>query len=339
MIKKEILVVGGAGFIGSHTVVKLLNSGYRVTVLDNFSNSSRDVIDRLQYISGKIIRVVSGDIRDRFALAKLFQSAEFGCVINFAGLKSVNESLAEPLRYYDNNVAGSLVLLEVMSDHNVKKIVFSSSATVYGFPKVNPISELAPLAPLNPYGRSKLAVENILSDLYQSDPSWSIACLRYFNPVGAHKSGLIGEEPNGTPANLMPFIAQVAAGKLNQLLVFGSDYPTNDGTGVRDYIHVEDLAEGHLAALHALENPGLIKVNLGTGQGYSVLELIKTFQAVTGTKIPYKIVGRRPGDVAVCYADPSEAKRLLGWEASLDIERMCADTWRWQCLKPCGFSV
>ena len=334
---QTILVTGGTGYIGSHTVVQLLEAGNQVVILDNLCNSKREVVNRIEQITGKRPDLVIGDIRDRATLRSLFANQTIDAVIHFAGLKAVGESVAEPLKYYDNNVSGSVVLFEEMARANVKTLVFSSSATVYGDPASVPISENAPLGAANPYGQSKLMVETILADLYNADPSWAIARLRYFNPVGAHVSGQIGEDPSGIPNNLMPFVAQVAVGKREKLAVFGNDYPTPDGTGVRDYIHVDDLAAGHLAALNALQNPGLLTVNLGTGRGYSVLEMIEAFEAASGKKVPYDIVARRPGDIAACYADPSLAKELLGWAAQHDIDRMCEDTWRWQSLNPLGF--
>lgn len=326
-----ILITGGAGFIGSHTCVCLLQSGVQVIVLDNFCNSNRAMVSKIEEISKKSLTLIEGDVRDRHLLQSIFKKYSIEAVIHFAGLKAVGESVAMPLEYFDNNVMGSLILLEEMAKAGVKSIVFSSSATVYGDAASMPISEDFPLHTLNPYGRSKLMIEDILRDVFQSDPTWRIALLRYFNPVGAHHSGFIGEDPNGTPNNLAPFIAQVAAGKLSELLIFGDDYPTRDGTGVRDYIHVEDLALGHLAALKYLENHGgLIAMNLGTGKGYSVFEMIAAFERASAKKIPYKVVSRRDGDIAECYADPSLAKQLMGWEAKLGLDRMCEDAWRWQ---------
>ena len=328
---ETILVTGGTGYIGSHTAVQLINAGYKVVILDNLCNSKRDVINRLESITGVRPEFVVGDIRDRQLLRSVFNNHSISAVIHFAGLKAVGESVAMPLAYYDNNVSGSIVLFEEMARAGVKTLVFSSSATVYGDPASVPITEDFPLGATNPYGQSKLMVEHILRDLHQSDPSFKIALLRYFNPVGAHESGLIGEDPSGIPNNLMPFIAQVAVGKREKLAVFGNDYPTPDGTGVRDYIHVDDLAQGHLAAINALtQNPGLITVNLGTGQGYSVLDMIQAFEKASGKTIAYDIVARRPGDIAACYADPTRAKTLLGWQAQHGIDRMCADAWRWQ---------
>jgi len=328
---ETILVTGGTGYIGSHTAVQLINAGYKVVILDNLCNSKRDVINRLETITGVRPEFVVGDIRDRQLLRSVFNNHSISAVIHFAGLKAVGESVAMPLAYYDNNVSGSIVLFEEMARAGVKTLVFSSSATVYGDPASVPITEDFPLGATNPYGQSKLMVEHILRDLHQSDPSFKIALLRYFNPVGAHESGLIGEDPSGIPNNLMPFIAQVAVGKRARLQVFGNDYPTPDGTGVRDYIHVDDLAQGHLAAINALtQHPGLITVNLGTGQGYSVLDMIQAFEKASGKTIAYDIVARRPGDIAACYADPTRAKTLLGWQAQHGIDRMCADAWRWQ---------
>lgn len=326
-----VLVTGGAGYIGSHTCIELLAAGCDLVVADNFSNSKPAVLGRMKQISGKRISCLEVDIRDRGALRDVFRQHRIDSVIHFAGLKAVGESVAQPLRYYDNNISGSLALFEVMAESGVKTLVFSSSATVYGDPHAVPIREDFPLSATNPYGRSKLMLEDILRDLSRSDESWRIALLRYFNPVGAHDSGLIGEDPNGIPNNLMPYITQVAVGKLQQLPVFGDDYPTPDGTGVRDYIHVVDLARGHLAALEALTGkPGVMTVNLGTGQGYSVLDVVRAFERASGRPVPYRIVSRRPGDVAQCYADPSLAQSLLGWRAERGLEAMCRDSWRWQ---------
>lgn len=328
---RSLLVTGGAGYIGSHTVVELLAAGHAVTVVDNLSNSKPSVIDRIEQIAGRRPRFVNADIRDRRAVRQLLCESDVSAVIHFAGLKSVGESVAEPLRYYDNNVAGSLVLFESMAEAGVKTLVFSSSATVYGDPATVPVREDLPLSATNPYGRSKLMVEDILRDLAVSDPAWRIGLLRYFNPVGAHPSGLIGEDPHGVPNNLMPYIAQVATGKLKQLSVYGSDYPTTDGTGVRDYIHVVDLAQGHLDALDVLSRQaGVLTANLGTGRGYSVLDVIHAFETASGRNIPYRFVERRPGDVAQCYGDPSYAFETMGWHARYGIDDMCRDTWRWQ---------
>jgi UDP-glucose 4-epimerase len=333
-----VLVTGGAGYIGSHTVVRLLDAGATVVVFDNLCNSNPVVIDRIEAIAGKRPDFVEGDIRDRKALARVFHNHPITAVIHFAGLKAVGESESEPLKYYDNNVTGSLVLFEEMARAAVRTLVFSSSATVYGDPGYVQYREDTPLAPVNVYGRTKLMVEDILRDLKKAQPEWRIALLRYFNPVGAHESGLIGEDPSGIPNNLMPFVAQVAVGKREKVSVFGNDYPTPDGTGLRDYIHVEDLAAGHLAALDALrQEAGIITVNLGTGRPYSVLEMIAAFERASGKKIPYRIVARRPGDLAEYYADPSLAKEILGWQARCDIDRMCQDTWRWQVMNPEGY--
>jgi UDP-glucose 4-epimerase len=325
----KVLITGGAGYIGSHTVVELLATGFDVTILDNLSNSKASVIDRIEAIAGKRPTFVQGDIRDRETL--LAALAGCGAVIHFAGLKAVGESVAKPIEYYDNNVAGSVALFEAMRDSGVKTLVFSSSATVYGDPASVPIREDFPLSATNPYGRSKLMIEDVLRDIAKADDTWRIALLRYFNPVGAHASGTLGEDPNGIPNNLMPFVSQVAVGKLQQLSVFGNDYPTPDGTGVRDYIHVVDLALGHLAALGALSRePGLLTVNLGTGRGYSVLEMVHAFEQASGRPVPYRIAPRRPGDIAQCFADPALAANLLGWRAERGIDAMCADSWRWQ---------
>ena len=328
---QTILITGGAGYIGSHTCVELLDAGYDLVVIDNFSNSKPAVLDRVAQISGRAPTFMEVDIRDRGALRDVFRAHDIDAVIHFAGLKAVGESVAQPLRYYDNNISGSIALFEVMAESGVKTLVFSSSATVYGDPHSVPIREDFPLSATNPYGRSKLMLEEILRDLFHSDENWRIALLRYFNPVGAHASGMIGEDPNGIPNNLMPYITQVAIGKLAQLSVFGDDYPTPDGTGVRDYIHVVDLARGHLAALKALVGqPGVMTVNLGTGQGYSVLDMIRAFEQASGRPVPYRIAARRPGDVAQCYADASLADYLLGWRAERGLEAMCRDSWRWQ---------
>ncbi len=330
-MKPSILITGGTGYIGSHTAVELIATGHRVFIIDNLCNSKASVLDRIEQIAGQRPGFEQMDIRNRTALQALFATHRFDAVIHFAGLKSVGESVAKPLEYFDNNVSGSVVLFECMMEAGVRSIVFSSSATVYGDPASVPIRENFPLSATNPYGRTKLMVEDILRDLARADSTWHIALLRYFNPVGAHVSGLIGEDPNGIPNNLIPYVAQVAAGKLKELSVYGNDYPTADGTGVRDYIHVIDLARGHLAALEALrERPGALAINLGTGQGYSVLDMVKAFSAVSGRPVPYRFVARRPGDIAECYADPALAREVLGWHAQLGIEAMCADTWRWQ---------
>lgn len=332
-----ILVTGGMGYIGSHTVVELLARGESVLILDNLSNSSPKVLDRVETISGIRPRFIEGDIRDRAQLDRLFAENDITAVVHFAGLKAVGESVAKPLMYYENNVVGTQILLAAMAQAGVFRLVFSSSATVYGDPHAVPIREDFPLQATNPYGRTKLMIEEMLRDLAASDPAWRIALLRYFNPVGAHASGLIGENPNGIPNNLMPFVAQVAVGRRPELSVFGSDYPTPDGTGVRDYIHVVDLAQGHLAALDALSRQtGAFAVNLGTGQGYSVLDMVRAFEQASGRKVPYTLVDRRPGDVAACYADPSQAQAQLGWKAERGIEAMCADTWKWQSMNPEG---
>ncbi len=332
-----ILVTGGTGYIGSHTVVELLARGESVLVLDNLSNSCLEVLARVERICGRRPGFVEGDIRDRGLLDRLFAGNPIDAVVHFAGMKAVGESVVKPLLYYDNNVAGSLSLIAAMADAGVRKLVFSSSATVYGDPHAVPIREDFPLQATNPYGRSKLMIEEMLRDLLRSDPEWRLAILRYFNPVGAHSSGLIGESPNGIPNNLMPFIAQVAVGQRSELSVFGDDYPTPDGTGVRDYIHVVDLAQGHLAALDALaRGPGELTVNLGTGRGYSVLEMVRAFGQACGKPIPYRIVERRPGDIAMCYADPANAEIKLGWRAKRGLETMCEDIWRWQSNNPQG---
>jgi UDP-glucose 4-epimerase len=327
----KILVTGGAGFIGSHTCVELLNAGYEVVVVDNLCNSKASVLDRVSHITGKQLIFVEADVRDKLALAKIFEQHSIAAVIHFAGLKAVGESVAKPLWYYDNNIGSTLALCEVMAAHDVRDLVFSSSATVYGDPASVPIIEDFPLSATNPYGRSKLMIEEILRDFYVADSRWNIALLRYFNPVGAHESGLIGEDPSGIPNNLMPYVSQVAVGKLSKLSVFGGDYPTPDGTGVRDYIHVVDLALGHLKALEKLKTkPGVLTCNLGTGQGYSVLEMVAAFGKACGKPVPFQIVDRRPGDIAACYADPSKAKAELGWQAERGLEQMCADAWHWQ---------
>ena len=335
----KILVTGGAGYIGSHTVVELLEAGCEVVVYDNLSNSSPLSLERVIQITGKHVTFVEGDIRDKAALNNLFSSHAFDAVIHFAGLKAVGESVEQPLKYYNNNVYGSLQLFEVMAEHHVKTIVFSSSATVYGEPVELPLHEkMSTGIPTNPYGMSKLMIENILGDIYRADNSWRIARLRYFNPVGAHFSGLIGEDPTGIPNNLMPFISQTALGKLDELSVFGGNYPTADGSGVRDYIHVVDLAKGHLAALIKLkESTEMMTVNLGTGEGYSVLQMIAAFEAVNNVKVPHKITQRRDGDVATCYADTSYARELLNWEATLGLDDMCRDSWNWQLKNPSGY--
>ena len=325
----SILVTGGAGYIGSHTVVELLNKGEDVIIVDNFVNSKPSAIEAIKKITNKKFQFYELDLRDKEGLNEVFdENKDITAVIHFAGLKAVGESVAKPIEYYDNNIYGTLVLLEVMKAHNVKKIIFSSSATVYGDPKEVPIKEDFPLSATNPYGQTKLMIERILNDVYVSDNEWSIILLRYFNPIGAHESGLIGENPNGIPNNLMPYINQVALGKLDHLNVFGNDYPTPDGTGVRDYIHVVDLANGHLKALERAEKiTGVEAYNLGTGKGYSVLDIVKNFEKATGQKIKYEITPRRPGDIAECYADPSKAEKYLGWKAEKDLEQMCKDAW------------
>ena len=333
-----ILVTGGAGYIGSHTCVELLEKGYEIVVFDNLSNASQESIVRTEKITGKKVPFIKGDIRNREDLHAAFRAYPIDAVIHFAGLKAVGESVAHPLKYYDNNVHGTTVLCEVMASHGCRSIVFSSSATVYGDPHTTPIKEDFPLQATNPYGRSKLFIEEILRDLHTSDNRWKVILLRYFNPVGAHASGLIGEDPNGIPNNLMPFISQVAIGKREYLSVFGDDYDTHDGTGVRDYIHVVDLAQGHLKALEKIETiDEVLAVNLGTGEGYSVLDMVKAFEKASGKKVPYRIAPRRSGDIAKCFADPSYAKEILGWEATRDIEAMCQDTWRWQSQNPNGY--
>ncbi len=336
---QTILVTGGSGYIGSHTCVTLLNAGYDVVILDNLCNSKATVVNRIETIAGKKVTFIQGDVRDKACLQALFKQHQVHAVIHFAGLKAVGESVANPLKYYDNNVMGSLSLLEVMAEHAVKTFVFSSSATVYGFSDEKPIPETSPLTPYNPYGRTKRMVEQMLEDLHASDPKWNIALLRYFNPVGAHESGQIGEDPNGIPNNLMPYVSQVAIGKLKELSVFGNDYPTPDGTGVRDYIHVMDLALGHVAALQAFtQHPGLLTINLGAGKGYSVLDLIRAFERANGVTIPYRIAPRRAGDIAIYFADAQLAKKLLNWETKRNLEDICRDTWRWQTQNPNGFS-
>lgn len=334
----KILVTGGAGFIGSHTVVELLQDGQRVVVVDNFCNSSPVVLERIAEITGSAPEFVEADIRDREALGRVFAVHRPEAVIHFAGLKAVGESVEQPLAYYQNNITGTAVLCEVMAEYDCKRLVFSSSATVYGDPQSLPIKEDAATGASNPYGRTKLFIEEMLRDLNVADPDWRIAILRYFNPVGAHPSGRIGEDPSGIPNNLFPFITQVAVGQLEQLSVFGDDYPTVDGTGVRDYIHVVDLARGHLCALERLPaSPGLVTCNLGTGRGYSVLEMVATFSRVTGRKIPYQIKPRRTGDIAACWADPDYAKEELGWQAEKGLDEMCEDGWNWQQGNPEGY--
>ena len=332
------LVTGGAGYIGSHTCVELLNAGHGVVVVDNLLNSKKESLARVEKITGAKIKFYEGDIRDRKLLDKIFNENAIDAVINFAGLKAVGESCQKPLEYYENNIEGMLQLAFAMRDHNVKNLVFSSSATVYGKPKSVPIKEDFPLSTSNPYGSTKLFIEYILKDLYKADPTFNIAILRYFNPVGAHESGLIGEDPKGIPNNLCPYITQVAVGKRKELGVFGNDYNTHDGTGVRDYIHVVDLAKGHVLAVDKLaKNPGLLVVNLGTGHGYSVLDMVKAFEKVTGKPIPYKILPRRAGDIDECYADPSFAYEVLGFKAEKNLDDMCRDAMRWQTMNPDGY--
>ncbi len=332
-----ILVTGGAGYIGSHTCVELLQAGQDVVVFDNFSNSHPEALKRVQQITGRAVQLVEGDIRDHAALCALFAARPIDSVIHFAGLKAVGESVEKPLDYYDNNVIGTHRLLRAMQNCGVRTLVFSSSATVYGEPQRLPLTEDHPLSATNPYGRTKLVIEDMLRDFHRSAPDWRIAILRYFNPVGAHASGLIGEDPQGIPNNLMPFVAQVAVGRREKLSVWGNDYPTPDGTGVRDYIHVVDLAIGHLKALERLDGPQCFEVNLGTGTGYSVLDVVKAFEKASGRPVPYALCPRRPGDVAACYADPAYAAELLGWRAERGIDAMCADAWRWQSNNPNGF--
>lgn len=333
-----VLLTGGAGYIGSHTALELLNAGYQVLSFDNFSNSSDEALKRVQQLTGKPVVSIEGDIRDEAALRQLFSNYTISAVVHFAGLKAVGESTQIPLHYYDNNVAGTVTLCRIMREFGVKKLVFSSSATVYGDAKQVPIPETAPRSATNPYGQSKLMIEHILEDLLRAEPDWGITLLRYFNPVGAHDSGQIGEDPNGIPNNLMPFISQVAVGKRDKLSVFGNDYATVDGTGVRDYIHVVDLARGHVKALQYLQHHcGIEAINLGTGTGYSVLEMVKAFSRVNAVAVPYQIAPRRPGDIATCYAEPSKAKTLLGWQAEKTLDDMVRDSWRWQSVNPDGY--
>ncbi|MBS5660865.1 MAG: UDP-glucose 4-epimerase GalE [Clostridiales bacterium] len=332
-----VLVTGGAGYIGSHTCVELLNAGEEIIILDNFVNSKPEALNRIKAITGKDFRFYEADLLNKEAIDKVFAENSIDAVIHFAGLKAVGESVMQPIRYYHNNITGTLNLCNVMQAHNVKKMVFSSSATVYGTPKTVPIDETFPLSTTNPYGSTKLMIEQILRDIYTADNEWSIALLRYFNPIGAHKSGLIGEDPNGIPNNLMPYIAQVAIGKLECLGVFGNDYPTHDGTGVRDYIHVVDLSLGHLKALAKIrKDKGVDAYNLGTGKGYSVLDVVAAFEKASGKKVKYQIKPRRPGDIAECYANPEKAKKLLGWEAIYGIEEMCRDSWNFTQKNPQG---
>ncbi len=334
-----ILVTGGAGFIGSHTCVQLLNAGYEVIVLDNLSNASEKSLDRVRELTGKNLKFYKGDILDRDILNKVFETEDISSVIHFAGLKSVGESVKKPLEYYDNNITGTLTLVDVMRQHNVKNIIFSSSATVYGDPAEIPITEKCPKGQCtNPYGWTKSMLEQILTDIQHADNEWNVVLLRYFNPIGAHPSGRMGENPNGIPNNLMPYITQVAVGKLKELSIFGDDYDTTDGTGVRDYIHVMDLADGHVKALSKLaKGTGLSIYNLGTGTGYSVLDIVHNFERATGIKIPYKVAPRRAGDIAVCYSNADKAKKELGWEANYGILEMCRDSWNWQKSNPEGY--
>lgn len=333
-----VLVAGGAGYIGSHTAIELLESGYEVVIVDNLSNSNSIVVDRIKELSKKPVKFYNIDIRNKDEMHVVFKENNIESIIHFVALKAVGESVEKPIEYYSNNLISTLNLFELMREYGVKKFVFSSSATVYGDPHTCPILEDFPLSVTNPYGRTKLMIEQMLVDISKADKSLDIALLRYFNPVGAHKSGRIGEEPNGVPSNLMPYITKIAVGKLKELSVYGNDYPTHDGTGVRDYIHVLDLAAGHVKALQKLEeNPGLVVYNLGTGKGYSVLDLVKAFSKASGKEIPYKIVGRRAGDVAMCYADSSKAEKELGWKAKYELEEMCEDSWRWQSMNPNGY--
>lgn len=333
-----ILVTGGAGFIGSHACVELLNEGYEIIALDNFSNSSREALRRVSEITGKRFKIYDADLRNKEHMRSIFSTNKIDAVVHFAGLKAVGESVSKPLKYYENNLTGTIHLCEIMQEHRVKCLVFSSSATVYGEAEQMPITEETKLGATNPYGRTKQWMEELLRDISFADPDWSIAILRYFNPVGAHESGLIGEDPVGIPNNLMPYISQVAIGKRKELQIFGNDYPTKDGTGIRDFIHVVDLASGHVKALEKMQDKkGVDAYNLGTGKGYSVLEVIEAFERVSGTAIPYTIAERRLGDVAICYADPSKAKNQLNWQATRGIEAMCRDTWRWQRLNPYGY--
>ena len=334
----SILVTGGAGYIGSHACVELLNSGFEVVVIDNLSNSNEEALKRVEEITGKSIKFYKEELLNWDALEEIFNKEKIDAVMHFAGLKAVGESVSQPIRYYNNNITGTLVLCEVMNKYGVKNLVFSSSATVYGNPHTVPIEEEFPLSATNPYGRTKLMIEEMLRDLYIADNNWNIAILRYFNPIGAHASGRIGEDPKGIPNNLVPYIAQVAIGKRDKLSVYGNDYPTADGTGVRDYIHVVDLVLGHLKALEKLRsNPGVVTYNLGTGIGYTVLEVVEAFSKTSGREIPYEIVARRPGDIAACYADPSKAKPELGWCAEKGLEEMCKDSWNWQNGNPNGY--
>ena len=333
-----ILVTGGAGYIGSHTTVELLNAGHEVIIVDNFSNSKPEVLNRIKEITGKDFSFYEVDVLNKTDLEAVFKIHDIEAVIHFAGYKAVGESVSKPLKYYHNNLASTFVLAELMETYNVKKMVFSSSATVYGMNNISPLTEDLPLSTTNPYGTTKMMIEQILQDVYASDPSWSIALLRYFNPIGAHESGRIGEDPTGIPNNLMPYITQVAVGKRDQLSVFGGDYDTTDGTGVRDYIHVVDLAKGHLKAVEKiLSSEGIEAYNLGTGIGYSVLDVVTNFEKATGKKVPYTIIDRRPGDIATCYSDASKAATELGWKAEHTLEDMCRDSWKWQENNPNGY--
>jgi len=333
----EVLVTGGTGYIGSHTVVELLQAGYQTVIVDNLCNSKVQVLERIEEITGRAPTFYQADLRDEAEMRRIFETHSFEAVLHFAGLKAVGESVEFPLRYYHNNLTGTLILLQTMQEFGVHRLVFSSSCTVYGANQEMPLREDFPIAPLSPYGHTKAMIEQMLRDLVVAEPDWQVTLLRYFNPVGAHPSGLIGEDPNGIPNNLFPYITQVAVGRLPYLRVFGNDYPTPDGTGVRDYIHVVDLAVGHLRALEKLTEPGLYVYNLGTGRGYSVLEVVKAFEKATGKTIPYQIVERRPGDVPIAYADPSLAQQELGWRAERGIEEMCVDAWRWQTKNPMGY--
>ncbi|MGN4447078.1 UDP-glucose 4-epimerase GalE [Bacillus cereus group sp. MYBK79-1] len=335
-----ILITGGAGYIGSHTCIELLNNNYKIIVVDNLSNSSIESLNRVKEITGKQFEFYKESVLNREKMNEIFLKNNIEAVIHFAGFKAVGESTTIPLTYYYNNIISTIILCDVMQKHHVKKFIFSSSATVYGIPKTSPITEEFPLSVTNPYGQTKLMIEQMMRDVAKADDEWSIALLRYFNPFGAHKSGRIGEDPNGIPNNLMPYVTQVAVGKLKELNIFGNDYPTKDGTGVRDYIHVVDLAKGHVKALEKiLETKGIEAYNLGTGKGYSVLEMVKAFEKVSGKKIPYKVIGRRPGDVAICFADVSKAKQELGWEAEYGLEEMCVDSWRWQVNNKNGYQM
>ncbi len=335
-----VLVTGGAGYIGSHTCVELLNNGYEVVVMDNLYNSNEKALERVEQITGKKVKFYNADMLDQEAMNKIFEQETIDSVIHFAGYKAVGESVRKPLEYYHNNITGTLLLCDVMRKHGVKNIIFSSSATVYGDPAFVPITEECPKGQItNPYGQTKGMLEQILTDLHVSDPEWNVVLLRYFNPIGAHKAGIIGEDPKGIPNNLVPYIAQVAVGKLEKLGVFGDDYDTPDGTGVRDYIHVVDLARGHVKAMKKFEDKPEVRIyNLGTGNGYSVLQVLHAFEKACGKTLPYEIKERRPGDVAACYADPAKAREELGWEAEYGIDEMCEDTWRWQSTNPNGYN-